>query len=81
MDNQNKKQDYKYQEDTTNLLKFIRNLGAHFEEKSQKIKDIVQDPCNYFLGLFPDLLISAYNVVKSSPIGRDILQKFLEMME
>lgn len=54
-------------EDTTNdLLKFIRNLTQHFNEKHERIKKLVGSPETYWLCRFPDFIISLYNAVKDT---------------
>uniref|UniRef100_H2ZU23 Ribonuclease L n=1 Tax=Latimeria chalumnae TaxID=7897 RepID=H2ZU23_LATCH len=85
MDSRNRKPELKYRNDTASLLKFIRNMGAHFEEKPLDVlKDKSANPCNYFLDLFPDLVISVYNVVKSTqweehfPKAETSLKSFIE---
>nr|XP_033772073.1 2-5A-dependent ribonuclease [Geotrypetes seraphini]XP_033772074.1 2-5A-dependent ribonuclease [Geotrypetes seraphini] len=65
-----KKEAYYYKDTVTDLLKFIRNLAAHFEEKSN-IKDIIEDPCQYFLKKFPDLTIYVYETLKHLGMGYD----------
>ncbi|XP_029474447.1 2-5A-dependent ribonuclease [Rhinatrema bivittatum] len=59
--NKNKKY---YQDTVTDLLKFIRNMGAHFDEKPEKIKKIIGDPCQYFLKTFPDLTVYVYETLR-----------------
>ncbi|KAM6456526.1 2-5A-dependent ribonuclease [Liasis olivaceus] len=44
----------------TELLRLIRNMGEHYNEKDDKVKDIIQDPADYFLDRFPDLTIYIY---------------------
>ncbi|XP_069793677.1 2-5A-dependent ribonuclease-like [Narcine bancroftii] len=55
-----------YQDTTNDLLKFIRNLTQHFNEKDESIKNIVGKPDKYCLGLFPDFIISIYNALKDT---------------
>ncbi|XP_067846925.1 2-5A-dependent ribonuclease-like [Heptranchias perlo] len=52
-----------YNNTTSDLLKFIRNLTQHFNEKPEEIQNIVGKPEEYCLRLFPDLTISIYNAV------------------
>ncbi|XP_028386819.1 2-5A-dependent ribonuclease [Phyllostomus discolor] len=50
-----------YQDTVGDLLKFIRNLGEHInEKKNEDMKLIVQDPSQYFQKKFPDLIIFIY---------------------
>ncbi|CAM5161232.1 unnamed protein product [Natator depressus] len=56
--NQNKKK--QYENYVTDLLKFIRNMGEHFDEKEEKVKDIIKEPSEYFLHLFPELTVYVY---------------------
>ncbi|XP_072130470.1 2-5A-dependent ribonuclease-like [Mobula birostris] len=56
----------KYEDTTNDLLKFIRNLTQHFNEKDPSIKEIVGKPEKYWLGLFPDFVISIYNAIKDT---------------
>uniref|UniRef100_UPI00398E41A8 2-5A-dependent ribonuclease-like isoform X3 n=1 Tax=Pristiophorus japonicus TaxID=55135 RepID=UPI00398E41A8 len=55
-----------YNNTTSDLLKFIRNLSQHFNEKPEEIQTIVVHPEKYCFGLFPDLVISVYNAVKDT---------------
>ncbi|XP_051868517.1 2-5A-dependent ribonuclease-like [Pristis pectinata] len=55
-----------YNDTTNDLLKFIRNLTQHFNEKNERIKSIVGKPEKYWLRLFPDFIISIYNAVKGT---------------
>lgn len=50
-----------YQDTVGDLLKFIRNLGEHIDEKkNKKMKSIIGDPAQYFQKKFPDLVIYVY---------------------
>ncbi|XP_063154518.1 2-5A-dependent ribonuclease [Candoia aspera] len=56
----NKKGNRHYGPCVTDLLKLIRNMGEHYNEKSDEVRGIVLDPADYFLNLFPDLIIFIY---------------------
>uniref|UniRef100_UPI00398F803B 2-5A-dependent ribonuclease-like n=1 Tax=Pristiophorus japonicus TaxID=55135 RepID=UPI00398F803B len=55
-----------YSNTTSDLLKFIRNLSQHFNQKPEEIRTIVVRPEEYFFGLFPDLVILIYSAVKGT---------------
>ncbi|XP_078499550.1 2-5A-dependent ribonuclease-like [Lissotriton helveticus] len=55
---------YPYKDTVESLLKFIRNMGAHFQEKKEIIKEIIKDPGEYFLNLFPDLTLYIYETIR-----------------
>ncbi|XP_032884231.1 2-5A-dependent ribonuclease-like [Amblyraja radiata] len=55
-----------YKDTTNDLLKFIRNLTQHFNEKDESIKKLVGSPETYWLCRFPDFIISLYNAVKDT---------------
>ncbi|XP_030062958.1 2-5A-dependent ribonuclease isoform X2 [Microcaecilia unicolor] len=63
-----------YQDTVTDLLKFIRNLGAHFDEKKTEIKEIIGDPCQYFLKKFPDLTVYVYETLRH--LGKGYIKHF-----
>ncbi|XP_039193050.1 2-5A-dependent ribonuclease [Crotalus tigris] len=56
----NKKGKRHYQQGVIDLLKLIRNMGEHYDEKDDEVKKIIQDPADYFLNLFPDLTVYIY---------------------
>ncbi|XP_015668615.1 2-5A-dependent ribonuclease [Protobothrops mucrosquamatus] len=56
----NKKDKRCYQPGVIDLLKLIRNMGEHYDEKDDEVKKIVRDPADYFLNLFPDLTVYIY---------------------
>lgn len=60
-----------YQDTVTDLLTFIRNMGAHLDEKNNNIKEMVGDPCNYFLQKFPDLMVYVYETLRQLKMGYD----------
>lgn len=55
---------YPYKDTVESLLKFIRNMGAHFQEKKENIKEIMKDPGEYFLNVFPDLTLYIYETIR-----------------
>ncbi|KAJ1172027.1 hypothetical protein NDU88_003882 [Pleurodeles waltl] len=55
---------FPYKDTVESLLKFIRNMGAHFEEKKTNIQEIIKDPGEYFLNLFPDLTLYIYENIR-----------------
>ncbi|KAM7162177.1 2-5A-dependent ribonuclease-like isoform 1-T1 [Macrochelys suwanniensis] len=63
--NQNKNKKKQYENYITDLLKFIRNMGEHFDEKEEKVKEIIKEPSEYFLNLFPDLTVYVYKCLRS----------------
>ncbi|XP_028631599.1 2-5A-dependent ribonuclease [Grammomys surdaster] len=56
-----------YQDTVGDLLKFIRNIGEHInEKKNRKMKKILGDPSCYFQKTFPDLVIYIYKKLKET---------------
>ncbi|XP_045694740.1 2-5A-dependent ribonuclease [Phyllostomus hastatus] len=56
-----------YQDTVGDLLKFIRNLGEHInEKKNERMKSIIQDPSQYFQKKFPDLIIYIYMKLRNT---------------
>ncbi|XP_037681141.1 2-5A-dependent ribonuclease [Choloepus didactylus] len=56
-----------YQDSVGDLLKFIRNLGAHINEKTNKdMKLKIGDPAQYFQKTFPDLMIYVYTKLQDT---------------
>lgn len=50
-----------YRNTVGDLLKFIRNIGEHINDKNnKKIKEIIGEPSRYFQKTFPDLVIHVY---------------------
>ncbi|XP_066117387.1 2-5A-dependent ribonuclease [Saccopteryx bilineata] len=61
----------KYQDSVGDLLKFIRNLGEHInEEKNKDMKEIIQDPAQYFQKTFPELVIYVYTKLQNTEYAR-----------
>ncbi|XP_078074076.1 2-5A-dependent ribonuclease-like [Mustelus asterias] len=66
LSNMNKRQHKKpYTDTTSELLKFIRNLIQHFDEKKD-FHSLMKSAESYCFGLFPDLVIATYNTVKDT---------------
>ncbi|XP_052056323.1 2-5A-dependent ribonuclease [Apodemus sylvaticus] len=56
-----------YQDTVGDLLKFIRNIGEHInEKKNRKMKAKLGDPSRYFQETFPDLVIYIYKKLKET---------------
>ncbi|XP_061490062.1 2-5A-dependent ribonuclease [Rhineura floridana] len=55
-----KKNERSYENCVTDLLKLIRNMGEHFNEKDEMVREIIKEPADYFLNLFPNLTIYVY---------------------
>lgn len=56
-----------YQNTVGDLLKFIRNLGAHIDEDKNKwMKSRIGDPSQYLQETFPDLVIYVYMKLQNS---------------
>ncbi|CAM4613623.1 unnamed protein product [Caretta caretta] len=49
-----------YEDTVTDLLRLIRNVGAHYGGKPQCFKEIIQNPSQYFVDRFPDLTFYVY---------------------
>ncbi|XP_042319890.1 2-5A-dependent ribonuclease-like [Sceloporus undulatus] len=54
-----------FEDCVTDLLKLIRDMNAHYSEKSEEVKTIVGNPADYFLNLFPDLTVYVYRNLKN----------------
>nr|XP_006126992.1 2-5A-dependent ribonuclease [Pelodiscus sinensis]XP_025042367.1 2-5A-dependent ribonuclease [Pelodiscus sinensis] len=66
--NQNKnknKTKKRYENSVTDLLRFIRNMGEHFAEKDDTVKEIIKEPSEYFLSRFPELTVYVYKALRS----------------
>ncbi|XP_067894057.1 2-5A-dependent ribonuclease-like isoform X2 [Heterodontus francisci] len=65
LNDMNKKQgkNKEYKDTASDLLKFIRNLIQHFDEKKE-FHSLLKSPEEYCFGLFPDLIVTIYNAVK-----------------
>ncbi|OPJ76889.1 2-5A-dependent ribonuclease [Patagioenas fasciata monilis] len=55
---------YKYKDDVTDLLRFIRNMDEH---PDTRITKKIGDHAEYFLRLFPALTIYVYNSLRQQP--------------
>ncbi|XP_032082417.1 2-5A-dependent ribonuclease [Thamnophis elegans] len=66
----NKKVKRLYSPGVVDLLKLIRNMGEHYPEKDDEVKEIIQDPADYFLNLFPDLTIYVYQHLHNSKYSK-----------
>ncbi|NXW61135.1 RN5A ribonuclease, partial [Eurystomus gularis] len=64
MQNPPKGRKFTYDNDVTDLLRFIRNLDEH---PNIRISRITGDHAEYFLKLFPELTIYAYNSLHRNP--------------
>nr|XP_034977834.1 2-5A-dependent ribonuclease [Zootoca vivipara]XP_034977835.1 2-5A-dependent ribonuclease [Zootoca vivipara]XP_034977836.1 2-5A-dependent ribonuclease [Zootoca vivipara] len=62
-DKKKKEKNKGYENCVTDLLKLIRNMGEHFSEKDEKVKEIIKEPEDYFLNLFPNLTIYVYRTL------------------
>ncbi|XP_038649451.1 2-5A-dependent ribonuclease-like [Scyliorhinus canicula] len=62
LNNMNKRQRIPYTDTTSDLLKFIRNLIQHFDEKKE-LHSLMKSAESYCFGFFPDLVIAVYNAV------------------
>lgn len=70
-----KKSIYAYQDTVGDLLKFIRNIGEHInEKKNEQMKERLGDPCRYFQKTFPDLVIYVYKKLKKTEYERHFPQ-------
>ncbi|XP_044883141.1 2-5A-dependent ribonuclease-like isoform X2 [Mauremys mutica] len=73
LENMKKKRHYK--DTVTDLLRFIRNVGAHYGAKPQWFKEIIQNPSQYFVDRFPDLTFYVYEHL--CRVDRAFLKKVL----
>ncbi|XP_044528716.1 2-5A-dependent ribonuclease [Gracilinanus agilis] len=55
-----------YKNTVGDLLKFIRNIGEHIEERKNKwMKSKIGEPSKYFQKTFPDLVIYVYQILQA----------------
>ncbi|XP_013912088.1 PREDICTED: 2-5A-dependent ribonuclease [Thamnophis sirtalis] len=66
----NKKVKRLYRCGVADLLKLIRNMGEHYSEKDAEVHEIIRDPADYFLNLFPDLTIYVYQRLCNSDYSK-----------
>ncbi|RUS90413.1 hypothetical protein EGW08_001818, partial [Elysia chlorotica] len=55
-----------YKNSLSELTLFIYNCCLHFDKISSTAKEVLDDPCRYFLNLFPCLFMSIYRSLKAS---------------
>ncbi|XP_034635235.1 2-5A-dependent ribonuclease-like isoform X1 [Trachemys scripta elegans] len=71
----NMKERRSYKDTVTDLLRLIRNVGAHYGAKPQWFKEIIQNPSQYFVDRFPDLTFYVYEHL--CRVDRAFLKKVL----
>ncbi|XP_059170253.1 uncharacterized protein LOC131951863 isoform X2 [Physella acuta] len=55
-----------YKNCLSELTLFIYNCCLHFDKMSALAKEVLDDPCKYFQGLFPSLFMAIYRSLKAS---------------
>uniref|UniRef100_A0A2D4J487 Uncharacterized protein n=1 Tax=Micrurus lemniscatus lemniscatus TaxID=129467 RepID=A0A2D4J487_MICLE len=65
-----KKVQRQYGPNVIDLLKLIRNMAEHYNEKDNEVKEIIQDPADYFLNLFPDLALHMYHLLSDTEYSK-----------
>ncbi|KAM6165274.1 2-5A-dependent ribonuclease [Erethizon dorsatum] len=66
-----------YQENVGDLLKFIRNIGEHIDDKKNKwMKEIIGEPSRYFQKTFPDLVIYVYTKLQNTEYKKHFPQTY-----
>ncbi|XP_063441107.1 uncharacterized protein LOC134721808 [Mytilus trossulus] len=55
-----------YKNTLVELVLFVYNCCLHYDKLSQTARDIIDEPCKYFLTTFPSLFMSVYTAIKSS---------------
>lgn len=71
----NKKSRFQYQNTVGDLLKFIRNIRQHInEKKNEKIKAKIGEPSKYFQEIFPDLFLYVYQRLHNTEYEKYFLQ-------
>ncbi|XP_072802085.1 2-5A-dependent ribonuclease [Vicugna pacos] len=66
-----KKGNNPYQDTVGDLLKFIRNLGEHINEKKNKqMKSTIGEPSQYFQEKFPDLVMYVYTKLRNTDYSK-----------
>ncbi|XP_077188706.1 2-5A-dependent ribonuclease [Paroedura picta] len=54
-----------YKNCVASLLRLIRNIGEHLNEKDDQVKKILEKPEEYFLSRFPELTMHVYQALRS----------------
>ncbi|XP_038613947.1 2-5A-dependent ribonuclease [Tachyglossus aculeatus] len=68
-----KKKKNPYQDTVTDLLKFIRNIGEHIDEKvNAQMKETIGDPAQYFQKTFPELVMHVYKNIQNTEFMKHI---------
>lgn len=55
---------YKY--NAVELVLFVYNCCQHFDKMSKAAREIIDEPCKYFLNKFPTLFMTVYRAIKMS---------------
>ncbi|XP_078499526.1 2-5A-dependent ribonuclease-like [Lissotriton helveticus] len=76
LDDMTRNPKYPYKDTVESLLKFIRNMGAHYQEKKENIKEIIKDPGEYFLNFFPDLTLYIYETIRVLEDKKSLLDSY-----
>ncbi|KAM4895951.1 2-5A-dependent ribonuclease isoform 1-T2 [Sylvia borin] len=64
MENPRNAKPFKYRNDVTDLLRLMRNMDEH---KDERISNKIGDYAEYFLKVFPELTIYVYNSLRQNP--------------
>ncbi|XP_071089938.1 uncharacterized protein [Haliotis cracherodii] len=55
-----------YKNTLAEMVLFIYNCCLHFDKMSHGARDVLDDPCRYFLARFPPLFMAVYKAIKAS---------------
>ncbi|XP_021371290.1 uncharacterized protein LOC110461892 isoform X1 [Mizuhopecten yessoensis] len=64
-----------YKNTLVELVLFVYNCCLHFEKMSEEARDVLDEPCKYFLSKFPTLFMSVFSAIKSSDRSEKICYK------
>lgn len=64
-----------YKNTLVELVLFVYNCCLHFEKMSEEARDVLDEPCKYFLSKFPALFMSVFSAIKRSERSQKICYK------
>ncbi|XP_033754518.1 uncharacterized protein LOC117337581 isoform X2 [Pecten maximus] len=64
-----------YKNTLVELVLFVYNCCLHFEKMSEEARDVLDEPCKYFLTKFPVLFMSVFSAIKGSDRSQKICYK------
>ncbi|XP_060073765.1 uncharacterized protein LOC132553531 [Ylistrum balloti] len=64
-----------YKNTLVELVLFVYNCCLHFEKMSEEARNVLDEPCKYFLSKFPTLFMSVFSAIKGSDRSQKICYK------